>query len=91
MQVSFKYSQEDLVDATVRFAGRSKTLRTIRRQQLIWGPILMASVAILILRFSILGAMAAAITALVCVMINPYFYDRRYRKNLRRFYKEKFW
>jgi hypothetical protein len=34
MQVSFKYSQEDLVGATVRFAARSKTLRGIRRRQL---------------------------------------------------------
>jgi uncharacterized protein (DUF58 family) len=89
MKVSFKYSQEDLVDATVRFAARSKTLRGIRRRQLFWGAVLLVALALLILKFSIMLMITAVLAALIIISINPYLYDRRYRKNLRAFYKEK--
>ena len=89
MQVSFTYSQEDLVDATVRFAERSKALRDNRRRQLFWSAVLLASVAVLILKVSIMGMIVAASAVFVVVIINPYLYDRRYRKILRNLYKEK--
>jgi hypothetical protein len=89
MRVSFKYSQEDLVDASVRFSARSKAFREIRRRQLFWSAVLVAAVAILFLKISIVGMIIATIGALIVVIINPYLYNRRYRKNLRKFYKEK--
>src|SRR5438477_10306326 len=89
MRVSFKYSQEDLVDATVRFSARSKALRDIRRRQTFWSAIGLASLAILVLRISMIGMIIAAVSGLVFVIVNPYLYDRRYRNNLRNFYQEK--
>ena len=90
MQVSFKYSQEDLVDATIRFAARSKSLQNIRRRQLFWGAVLLVAIVLLFLKFSIMLMITAALAALIIISFNPYLYDRRYRKNLRAFYKEKF-
>ena len=90
MKVSFKYSQEDLVDATVRFAARSKSLRDIRRRQvLFWSLLFLAALILLISRFSVVRMGAAAVTAIMIISLVPYLYDRRYRKNLRAFYKEK--
>jgi hypothetical protein len=89
MRVSFKYSQEDLVDATVRFAARSKAIRDIRRRGLFWSVVLLASVAIVIFKISIAGMIVAVVAVLVVVIMNPYLYDHRYRKNLRKIYKEK--
>ena|ERR1051325_35216 len=89
MRVSFKYSQEDLVDATVRFAARSKSVQSIRRRQLFWSAVLLVAVVMLILKFSIMLMITAALAALIIISFNPYLYDRRYRKNLRAFYKEK--
>lgn len=89
MRVSFKYSQEDLVDATVRFAARSKAVKGMRRRQLFWSAVLLASLAILILKVSIVGMLVAAVAVVVVIIINPYLYDRRYRKNLAKLYKEK--
>jgi hypothetical protein len=89
MQVSFKYSQEDLVDATVRFAARSKSLQSIRRRTLFWSAVLLVAVVMLILKYSIMLTITAALAVLIIISFNPYLYDRRYRKNLRAFYKEK--
>ena len=89
MRVSFKYSQEDLVDATVRFSARSKALRDIRRRQLFWSAVILGLLALLIFKISIVGMIVAAVAVLVVVIINPYLYDHRYRNNLRKFYKEK--
>lgn len=89
MRVSFKYSQEDLVDATVRFSRRSKAIQRVPRRQSFWGAVLVASLAILILKVSVTGIIAAAIGVVIVIVINPYLYDRQYRKTLREFYKEK--
>ena len=88
MRVSFKYSQEDLVDATVRFAARSKAIRGIRRRALLWSVVLSVSLAILFFKFSILATIIFMLTGLVGVIINPSLYDRRYRNNLRKRYRE---
>ena len=89
MRVSFKYSQEDLVDATVRFGARSKSVQGIRRRQLFWSAVLLVALVMLLLKFSIMLMITAAVAALIIISFNPYLYDRRYRKNLRAFYKEK--
>jgi hypothetical protein len=89
MKVSFKYSQEDLVDATVRFAARSKSLQGMRRRQLLWSALLLLALVILLLRFSMMLLIPAVVTGLIIIIFNPYFYDRRYRKTLSAFYKEK--
>ena len=79
MQVSFKYSQDDLVDATVRFAARSKALQRARRQYLLWSAVFLIAVVMLLLKFSIMLMITAAIAALIIISCNPYWYDRRYR------------
>jgi hypothetical protein len=89
MKVSFKYSQEDLVDATVRFYARSKSLQGIRRRQLFWSAVLLVALVILLLKFSVMLMVTAAVAALIIISFNPYLYDRGHRKNLRAFYKEK--
>jgi len=90
MHVTFNYSQEDLVDATMRFAARSKTLRNMRRRQLFWGAVWLLALVMVFLKFSIMLMITAALAALIVISMSPYMYDRRYRKNLRAFYKEKF-
>lgn len=89
MKVSFKYSQEDLVDATIRFAARSKSLQGMRRRQLLWSAVLLVALVMLLIKFSIMLMVTAALAVLIIISFNPYLYDRRYRKNLRAFYKEK--
>ena len=89
MKVNFKYSQEDLVDATVRFYARSKSVQGIRRRQLFWSAVLLVALVMLLLKFSVMLMVTAALAALIIISFNPYLYDRRYRKNLRAFYKEK--
>jgi len=89
MRVTFKYSQEDLVDATVRFAARSETLRRARRRNLFWNAAALISVTLLILKVSFIATLFYAVVALVVIIINPYLYDRRYRKTLTNIYKEK--
>lgn len=89
MRVSFKYSQDDLVDATVRFATRSKAIRDIRRRNLFWTVVLLVLVVILMLKISIVMAVGAALTAILMVIVYPYMFDRRYRENLRKIYKER--
>jgi hypothetical protein len=89
MRVSFKYSQEDIVDATVRFSRRSRAIQRVRRRHTFWSAVGLASLAILILKASVLGIIVGAVAALIVIIINPYLSDRRYRKTLREFYKEK--
>jgi len=89
MRVSFKYSQEDLVDATVRFSARSRAIRNIRRRNLLWSVVLLAAIAILVFKLSIIGLVIFLVTALVVVIINPLLYEHFYRNNLRKIYKEK--
>jgi YcxB-like protein len=89
MQVSFTYSQEDLVDATVRFALRSRALQSVRRRQLFWSAVLLVALVVLVIKFSIMLAITTGIAALIVIIFHPFLYDRRYRKTLRAWLKEK--
>ena len=61
----------------------------MRRRNLLWSAVLPVALAILFFKFSIVAAIIFAAAALVGVIINPSLYDRRYRNNLRKIYKEK--
>jgi hypothetical protein len=92
MKVQFTYSQEDLVDASLRFLRRSKT---IKRGQ--WRGMLFTTLfywlAIYVLFISLLKnpylaiIEAAGLTALN-IALYPTWHERAIKKRLRRFVKE---
>ncbi|HJZ80019.1 MAG TPA: YcxB family protein, partial [Pyrinomonadaceae bacterium] len=66
-----------------------KALRRIRRRRVNWSAILVVAVALLVLKFSMLGLMVAAVAVVIVIAIDPYLFDYQYRRNLRNLYKEK--
>jgi hypothetical protein len=90
MRVKFTYSQEDLVDATLRFSARSKSLRALRHKRALWGALGACAVIFVLFRFSLIGALAGVIAAIIVLIIDPFLYDRQYRKNLRTLLRERY-
>ena len=90
MRVQFIYSQEDLVDATMRFSARSKSLRGLRRKRAVWSALLLGSVILVVFRFSMKGAISGAVAALIALIIDPFTYKYQFRRNLRKIFKEQY-
>jgi hypothetical protein len=90
MRVQFTYTQEDLVDATMRFSARSKSLRALRRKRAVWSALLLWSVILVVLRFSMKGAISGAVAALIALIIDPFTHRYQYRRNLRKVFKEQY-
>jgi hypothetical protein len=90
MRVQFTYTQEDLVDATMRFSARSKSLRGLRRKRSMLSALLLGSVIFVVLRFSMKGAIGGAVAALIALIIDPFTHRYQYRRNLRKIFKEQY-
>jgi hypothetical protein len=90
MRVQFSYSQEDLVDASLRFAARSKSVRLMRRKRTAWLALLAWLLVFVFFRFSFHGAIAGMIAALIVVITDPFTYNYELRKNLRKIAKERY-
>lgn len=94
MKVSFVYSQEDLVDSTMRFLARSKTFRATNRKGLAVSALLYALVAVLVFQVFfktlLFGVLLGLFMVLVIMALGPLFMEHSRRKNLARFYREKY-
>src|ERR1700730_5011990 len=90
MRVQFNYSQEDIVDASVRFFARSKSLRLMRRKRTAWLALLAWLLVFVFFRFSFHGAIAGMAAALIVVITDPFIYNYELRKNLRKIAKERY-
>src|SRR6266849_699355 len=90
MHVKFTYSQEDLVDASMRFMARSKALRSARRKRSAWWAVFVGLVIVALFRFSIMGALAGMFVALVALAIDPFTHAYQVRRNLRKIFKEQY-
>jgi hypothetical protein len=90
MRVKFTYSQEDLVDASMRFVARSKALRSARRKRSAWWAVFAGLVIVALSRFSIMGVLAGMFVALVALAIDPFTHGYQVRRNLRRIYEEQY-
>ena len=94
MKVQFTFSQEDWVDASIRFLRRSKTIRRGQWQGLLFST-LFYWLAIYVLFVSLLKnpylavIEAVGVTALN-VVVYPGLHERATKKRLRRFLKEKY-
>ena len=90
MRVQFSYSQEDIVDASVRFLARSKSVRLMRRKRTAWLALLAWLLVFVFFRFSFHGAIAGIVAALIIVLTDPLTYRYELRKNLRKIAKERY-
>ena len=90
MRVQFTYSQEDIVDATMRFSARSKSLRALRHKRTAWAALLSWLLVFAIFRFSIKAAISGLVAALLVVIIDPFTYNYQHRKNMRKIFKEQY-
>lgn len=88
MRVKFTYNQEDLVDATVRFSARSKSVRALRNKRRLWGALLMWVIVWVLFRFSTVGALIGVGAGIVVLLVDLLWYDRQYRRNLRKLFRE---
>ena len=89
MRVQFTYSQEDVVDAAMRFSARSKSLRALRHKRTAWAALLSWLLVFAIFRFSIKAAISGLVAALLVVIIDPFTYNYQHR-NLRKIFKEQY-
>jgi hypothetical protein len=90
MRAQFTYSQEDLVDATMRFSARSKSIRAMRRKRALWSALLLGAAIFVLFRFSLKGAVSGVAAALIAIIIDPLTHKYQYRKNLRKIWKEQY-
>lgn len=90
MRVQFEYTLEDMVDASMRFLARSKTIRLTRWQGLIWTSILAWLLVFALFGASIKGGLIGLLAALICALIYPSMHRQSVRKRMRKFCREKF-
>lgn len=90
MRVQFNHTQEDFVDATMRFSARSKSLRLMRRKRTAWLALLAWLLVFVITGYSIKGAICGLVAALIVVITDPPVYNYELRKNLRKVAKERY-
>ena len=90
MRVQFNYTQEDLVDASLRFAARSKSLRLMRRKRTAWLAFLAWLLVFILTRYSVKGFISGMVAALIVVITDPWTYKYELRKNLRKVAKERY-
>lgn len=89
MRVKFTYSQEDVVDASMRFTARSQSIRLLRLKRRIWTSLLVWFVILALFRFTIKGVIGGLIAGLIVMAIDPMIYEYQLRRNLRKFFKER--
>jgi hypothetical protein len=90
MQVQFSYTQEDMVDASMRFLARSKTIRSTRWQGLLWTAGLAWLLVFGLFGASFKGALIGLLAASISALIYPGMHRRSVQRRLRKFCKEKF-
>jgi len=90
MRIQFTYSQEDVVDAAMRFSARSKSLRALRHKRTAWAAFLSWLLVFVIFRFSIKAAICGLVAALLVMIIDPFTYNYQHRKNMRKLLKERY-
>src|SRR5688572_7593420 len=94
MRVQFSYDQEEMVDASIRFLRRSKTIRSARWRAMIfinllcWG--LAYVVFILLLKNPYLAVMTIIVSTLLGFVMYPSLHEHEIRKRLRKLYKEQY-
>ena len=90
MRIQFDYTREDMVDASMRFLARSKTVRSTRWQGLLWTAILAWLLVFALFGASIKGGLIGLPAALISALIYPSIHRQSVRKRLRKFCKERF-
>jgi hypothetical protein len=90
MKVQFSYTQEEIVDASIRFLARSKTIRSTRWQGLLWTTGLTWLLVFALFRASFKGGLIGLLAALISALIYPGMHRRTVEKRLRKYCKEKF-
>jgi hypothetical protein len=94
MHVHFTYTQEDAIDANLRFLRRSKTLRSGLWNQIIFlilfSWLLLYVIFISFLKNPYLAVISGVVAALACVALFPALHEREIKKRLRSFIKEQY-
>ena len=94
MKVQFTYSQEDMVDSTLRFLRRSKTFRSARWKQVVFMT-LVCWLGLYVVFISFLGnpylaVITGVVTAVSNAALSPFFIERATGKRLRKLLKESY-
>src|SRR5258708_26733179 len=90
MKVQFSYTQEDMVDASMRLLARSKTVRSTRWQALLWTAGLTWLLVFALFGASFKGGLIGLLAALISALIYPAMHRQSVQSRLRKFCKEKF-
>jgi len=90
MRVQFTHDQEDIVDASMRFYARSKVVNENRRNHAIWLALAAGFIVFVLLGFSGKGLIGGMLTAVICLILHPWYYRQQQRKGLRRWIKESY-
>src|SRR5947207_2598780 len=91
MRVRFNYTQEDMVDGSMRFLGRSKTIRRTR-----WQGMAMTALLSWLLMFAVffrqplVGALLGICTAGVSALLYPAVHKNAVTKRMRKYIREKY-
>jgi hypothetical protein len=90
MKVQFSYTQEEIVDASMRFLARSKTIRSARWQALLWTAGLTWGLIFALFGASLKAGLIGLLAASISALIYPGMHRRSVQKRLRKLCKEKF-
>src|SRR5215471_2020204 len=89
MRVQFQFNQDDLVDASIRFLYRKKSIRTTRWQNTAAVVVCSGAMVILIFRTpSIQAALAGVAAALIGGLFYHFMRDHYIKKKLRELCRE---
>jgi len=88
MRVQFTHSQEDIVDASMRFYARSKVVNENRRNHAFWLALAAGFIVFVLLGFSGKGLIGGMLMAVVCLILHPWYYRRQQLKGIRAHMKE---
>jgi|SRR5215831_17450117 len=90
MKVQFVQSQEEIVDATMRFYARSKVVSEMQQNNVFWMALVAGLLLFALFRFSGKGLIGGMIAAMICILAGPWYYRYAQRKSVGKVLRESY-
>jgi hypothetical protein len=90
MRVQFTHSREDIVDASMRFYARSNVVSAMRRNHAVSVALVAGFIVFVLFGFSGKGLIGGMIVAVVCIIVDPWYYRYEQRKSIRKLLRERY-